>query len=780
MRILQVIHGYPMRFNAGSEVYTQLLCHELSGRHEVQVFTRYENPFAPEYSIAQECDPDDNKVRLCLVNLPHSRDRYRHSEVDNRFGQLLDQECPDVVHVQHLNHLSTSLVKEAAKRQIPIIYTLHDYWLMCPRGQFMQMHSTQGEALWPACEGQDDRNCARRCYARYSSGDPDELKIDLAHWEGWVRRRMRHVREMVGLVDLFVAPSKYLMDRYQQDFGVPPSKLFYLDYGFDRERLRGRRRKTKQPFTFGYIGTHIPAKGIEVLLRAFSTVDGGARLRIWGRHRGQNTDALQEMTEGLDPDHRGRVEWLPEYHNRDIMAEVFNRVDVIVVPSIWVENSPLVIHEAQQARVPVITADVGGMAELVEDGINGLLFRHRDAESLAAAMRRMMDDRQGAACMGQRGYLASPDGDVPDIREHARAIDSLYRCVIRRRDTSRIVQALAPWRITFDTNPDDCNRTCIMCEGHSPQRPEEERAEKLERRRMPFSVIQQVVEECRGRGLREIIPSTMGEPLLYKHFDEVLELCADSGIKLNLTTNGSFRGRGAREWASLIVPVGSDVKISWNGATAATQEAIMRGSRWEDGLDNLRTFVNVRDEVAGKGGNYCRVTLQVTFLEDNVEELPDLVRLAARHGVDRVKGHHVWTHFPELEEKSLRRSADSIARWNRIVGEAHKAAEGTPGPGGKRVMLENVFPLEPDGGSDIAPGSPCPFLGQEAWISAEGRFDPCCAPDAQRRTLGEFGNLRDQSFMEIWQEEAYRFLLNTYRTRSLCMGCNMRRPLEAS
>lgn len=63
-------------------------------------------------------------------------------------------------------------------------------------------------------------------------------------------------------------------------------------------------------------------------------------------------------------------------------------------------------------------------------------------------------------------------------------------------------------------------------------------------------------------------------------------------------------------------------------------------------------------------------------------------------------------------------------------------------------------------------------------MSAVGRFDPCCAPDAQRRTLGELGNLDDRGFMEIWNGDAYRELAATYRNRRLCLGCNMRRPAE--
>jgi hypothetical protein len=95
---------------------------------------------------------------------------------------------------------------------------------------------------------------------------------------------------------------------------------------------------------------------------------------------------------------------------------------------------------------------------------------------------------------------------------------------------------------------------------------------------------------------------------------------------------------------------------------------------------------------------------------------------------------------------------------------------------GKQVILENLFLLDASATEDLAPGGPCPFLGQEAWVSAIGRFDPCCAPNAQRRTLGEFGDLKSQGFMETWNSEAYRELVATYRNRALCLSCNMRRP----
>lgn len=778
MRILKVIHGYPMRYNAGSEVYSQTLCQGLAARHDVHVFTRQENVFAPDFRMCEERDPDDPRITLHIVNNPRFRDRYRATGIDQRFSEVLDRVQPELVHVGHLNHLSTSMLREAARRELPIVFTLHDYWLMCPRGQFMQMFPEDPSNLWAACDGQQDRKCAERCYARYFSGAPDEHEADVAYWSGWVARRMSHMREMSELVDLFIAPARYLGERYRDAFGLPASKLAYLDYGFAHDRMGSRRRVPGESFTFGYIGTHIPAKGIDHLIRAFGMLAGGARLRIWGRPRGQDTEALKELARALPAGGGSRVEWLPEYRNQDIVREVFSRCDAIVVPSIWVENSPLVIHEAQQARVPVITANIGGMAEFVQHEINGLLFEHRSVEALAEQMQRFIDEPALATRLGMRGYLFSDSGDIPSIDAHVREVERLYEQVVRRRASARVAQRPGPWRITFDTNPDLCNLRCVMCEEHSPhsllrlRRGSDGSPERL----MPLEMIERVVAEAVPRGLREIIPSTMGEPLLYEQFEAVLELCRRYQVKLNLTTNGTFPRRGAAEWAKLIVPVASDVKISWNGATKATHEGIMLGSRWEKVVDNVRAFITERDAHASAGGSRCRTTFQLTFLESNVHELADIVRLAIELGVDRVKGHHLWAHFDEIASQSMRRSPDAIGRWNLAVLAAREAAAERRLPNGEYVLLENIFPLDEFATEDLAPGGACPFLGQEAWVSAVGRFDPCCAPDAQRRTLGSFGDLRTQGFMEVWDGRRYRELISTYFNRHLCRGCNMRKP----
>jgi MoaA/NifB/PqqE/SkfB family radical SAM enzyme len=320
-----------------------------------------------------------------------------------------------------------------------------------------------------------------------------------------------------------------------------------------------------------------------------------------------------------------------------------------------------------------------------------------------------------------------------------------------------------------------------MCECFSPYSKviDERIALKKDKQVMPIEMIEKVLAESVGTPLREIIPSTMGEPLLYKDFDKIIELCHKYGLKLNLTTNGSFPVKGVEKWSELLVPVLSDVKISWNGATKKTHEKIMIGSKWEQVLANLKTFIKAREEYAKTGKNRCSITLQLTFLESNVNELADIVALAIDLGVDRVKGHHLWTHFDEIKDQSMRRNKESIQKWNQEVNRVFKFVNENKLPNGKSLILENISLLDEDAVDDLAPGGPCPFLGKEAWVNTEGQFNPCCAPDNLRKGLGNFGNLKDKTLQQVWMSKEYNNLRKNYLSIDLCKSCNMRKPLVA-
>jgi glycosyltransferase involved in cell wall biosynthesis len=421
MHILKIIHGYPPNYNAGSEVYSQSICNELSKYHKVSVFTREENPYASCFSIRKQ-QINDN-LTLYLVNNPNGKDGYRHKQMDDKFAELIKQLKPDIAHIGHLNHLSTGLIDEVKKLQIPIVFTLHDFWLMCPRGQFLT-RSIGNENNFRLCEKQNDKKCATDCYRVYFSGREENENQDIENWSYWIHQRMIETREIVNKVDLFIAPSNYLRNRFLNDFAVPANKIIYLDYGFPTEYLtQTEKSKTKSNYTFGYIGTHIPAKGVNILIDAFNQIEDNATLKIFGRSNGQSTNALKALAKTS----KNKIEFSGEYINHNLANDVFSNIDCIVVPSIWGENSPLVIHEAQSCKVPVITANYGGMKEYVQHKVNGLLFEHRNSNSLAEQLKFAVANPNKMKQLGEYGYLYSKDGSVPNIHDHCKKLETFYQ-----------------------------------------------------------------------------------------------------------------------------------------------------------------------------------------------------------------------------------------------------------------------------------------------------------------------------------------------------------------
>lgn len=425
MHILKIIHGYPLKYNAGSEVYSQSICNELSKSHRVSIFTREESAFEPDFQI---CKSELNtNLEIYHLNVPRGKDGYRHHPIDEKFYELINVLKPDIAHIGHLNHLSTGMVDVLSDLNIPIVFTLHDFWLMCPRGQFLQTNFGN-EKFHQLCNSQEHEKCALNCYRSYFSGQKNDWNRDLEYWTNWVQTRILEARSLSNKIDFWIAPSKYIMNRFVNEFDLDAQKMIYLDYGFPMHYLKPVKKNTKREFTFGYIGTHIPAKGVNLLLEAFLNMSKSANLKIWGRENGQNTNSLKEIAKNSNK--ADKIFWMGEYKNSNIVKDVFEQVDAIVVPSIWGENSPLVIHEAQACHIPVITADFGGMKEYVEHKVNGLLFEHRNPKDLSIKMDYAVDNLEKMKIFGSRGYLYSEDGKVPDIEYHCTKLLEIYKQVI--------------------------------------------------------------------------------------------------------------------------------------------------------------------------------------------------------------------------------------------------------------------------------------------------------------------------------------------------------------
>lgn len=460
MRVLMVSHAFPPHSTGGVEVCTADSALALQKRsHEVRIFHRISQPDRPEYELQET---QWQGLRVTTINNTFAEVHgfemtYRNRAIEQVFDAYLHEVQPDVVHFQHLTCLSTGLVRIARERGIPSVLTLHDYWLVCQRGQMLQPDLT-------LCAEPEDHKCAR-CLAPFIHPwlRPDPRAMSVAahmpsgilrpaakllgafsgmltladnqhHAVDEVRRRTRHVHQVMQEADLLLTPSRFHRDQFVC-YGVDPSHIETLTNGLRVEGFAQRRQtpeRSSSGMRFFFIGTVMPPKGVHLLLEAFSGLrrahagssgreDEWATLDIYGAAvpYGSYPNYAQELQA-----HAGAgVRFHGEYLNTQL-ADILAHADVVVVPSIWYETFSMVVHEAFLARVPVIAPRLGALAEFVEDGVNGLLFEPRNAQDLRAKMQRMIDDP------GLRQRLAQRPGPVKSIEQQAAELEAIYERVV--------------------------------------------------------------------------------------------------------------------------------------------------------------------------------------------------------------------------------------------------------------------------------------------------------------------------------------------------------------
>ena len=733
MRILIIIHGYPPCYMAGSEVYTYNLARELAKSNEVFVFCRFEDKTVPLYHYD---DTPDDGVNIRYINNYEPQnatfyDKYLNPKIDDMFRDFVREIRPDVVHIGHLSHLSTQ-IPIIAKREfgLPVLFTIHDFWMFCHRGQLINPKN------WDICPLPNVAQCTDCARLHYNNP---------AFEERLIAERNAHISNVMDCIDVLFAPS-HTLENFYTDMGIKKEKMFYSKYGFNVSAIKKHSKNHRSEIVFGFTGRIIHTKGVHILCEAFSKVKGNARLVIWGDANSEYGKDLMAEYSGKNIDFKGR------YHNNELQ-QVLDSFDVLVCPSIWLENAPLVIQEAQCAELPVLVSDRGGMAELVHDGIDGYTFKLGDAEDLCLKMQKIVDNPEILSS------LKPPIEKVRTIKDDAEFCMLKYNELTKQ--TTLYPHRPSPWRITFVTNPDKCNLHCKMCDTFSVDN--RHRLKELRRPEMDFSVIEKTVNLLSPHGLREIIPSTMGEPLLYSHFEELVDLCRKNNVKMNLTTNGTFPKGGVEFWTDKLLEVISDVKFSINGINPAINEAIMCGIDTKKQLQNIEYYLQRRNHLGSKS----TVTLQCTFMKSNLYELENIICWAIDHGVDRVKGHHLWKTADSLEVEMLRTSKNAPL-WNEVCAQCHAIADG-------KIKLENFTAIDLDAPAIDANDTFCQFLGQELWIEYDGSYQICCCPSEVRKEFGDFGNVSTMSPLEMWNGLKYRSFIESWGESKNCRKCNMRR-----
>jgi GT2 family glycosyltransferase/glycosyltransferase involved in cell wall biosynthesis len=469
MRILVVVHAFPPKSYGGAEIYAEHHARRLVQRFgdDVHVLTREQHRDRAEYSVrTEQCDGlTVTWINNTFREIRSYEQSYRNPAIARIAADLIDDVKPDVVHVHHLTCLSTEIPRLLNLRGVPVVFTLHDYWVMCHRGQLLDTN-------YRLCSGPEPAGC-HACVGLTVAPVPSAflpmLRVVERGLPGAVASRMRsvatslssatagtgqdpvaaerleHMRGVCADVTHFLAPSRDVRDRFIR-FGIAAERIELSPYGIDHTRfshaLPEEPVARKGGLRIGFLGTLMVSKAPDVLLRAFGQLPPGmATLDLLGAPADYHGDtSYRKVLEPLLGLPGVRMHG-PQLHQH--IPEALRSLDVLVMPSIWPETSGIVIREAFLTGLPVIASNIGAIPEAVEHQRNGLLFEPGDVEGLRNALMRLIAEpglldrlKTGAS----QTYVRSLDDDVAATRRlYASLVASPRQSVGRRRRMTAVV-----------------------------------------------------------------------------------------------------------------------------------------------------------------------------------------------------------------------------------------------------------------------------------------------------------------------------------------------------
>jgi len=424
-RLLMTAFGW--NDSGGGTTVPRLAAKELARRGwEVTVFHAAVAP-APGRGPYHVAEWEEDDVRLLGVhNRQHGLWDREHPlrELDDppitaAFAAALDRLGPDVVHFHNLHNLGAALIDAVAARGIPSWFSTHNYWLICPRAYLMTADGT-------ICAGPGD---GRRCATCTGGREPADYARRLAEIRARVARGVTGVLAVSYAVRRTLLAAGYpaeMVDVVRQ--GMPHDTEVWERLGRDR---RPGRVEPDGELRVAFLGSAYPHKGPQLLVEAAQRTRARVRVEI----HGEVPDVFAPRLRALDA--RGVAE-LRGGFDTDELERVLAGVDVAVLPSMWWDCAPLVAAECLAGRVPLVAPRLGGLAEAVRDGVDGLLVDPIDAGSLAAALDRLA---------GEPGLLERLQAGIEAPRAFGDYVDELERRYAGERPgrVARAPDDLAVW-----------------------------------------------------------------------------------------------------------------------------------------------------------------------------------------------------------------------------------------------------------------------------------------------------------------------------------------------
>lgn len=389
----------------GTEVYVEALARQLQARGHPAVIAApasrdatYTHEGLTVYRFAVPAEPAD------------AAESYGPGdpEAARRFAAVLEAIHPDLLHLHAFTRgVSLRLVQEAKRQRLPVIFTYHTPTVSCQRGTLLQWGTTP-------CDGRLDERLCTQC-TLHGLGLPRAVAqgVGLIHpWvsdrflgvrrlgragtalrlRGFVRSRHATVRALFQEADRLVAVAQWVWDLLVLN-GVPPEKLLLCRHGLAQAAPPASPTPTSpgRPLRVAFLGRLDPTKGAHLLVRAFRMAPAlTATLDLYGIVQHESERAYRQELERLAAGDR-RIHFHDALPPQQVIPTL-QRHHLLAIPSQWLESGPLVVLEAFAAGIPVLGSRRGGIAELVQHGVNGLLVEAGDVAAWQEALRTLCAD----------------------------------------------------------------------------------------------------------------------------------------------------------------------------------------------------------------------------------------------------------------------------------------------------------------------------------------------------------------------------------------------------
>lgn len=327
------------------------------GAEEVDIEGISTYRFAPPNIASRSTFPDKNLLEKSIWRLIDLVNPYTFRTV----GKILDQISPDIVHSHNLMGISTVATKQINDNSNRHIHTLHDYSLICPTGS--------------------------------PRSNKHELLDDFYNKEAVIDHFSGVQKSLFSQPNVVLAPSQHIIHEHCKRgfFNGVPTECVQL--GIERSSIQ-QPCKVNSSNRAIYVGRITKRKGLDILLKAADQNDEFT-YDICGSGPYENVVERQA-------DRRSNVTY-HGYVDSSRLSELRQKADVAIVPSLWMENSPLTIYESFARGLPVVASDIGGIPELVSTGETGALFRPGDPKALVDTLHSVIDsgrlDRMSEKCI---------------------------------------------------------------------------------------------------------------------------------------------------------------------------------------------------------------------------------------------------------------------------------------------------------------------------------------------------------------------------------------------